>query len=127
MTSKSAPAATPSVSAQGGEKLLERTKVEVEGDKLVIHPESSHGFFNFGWSHPGNAKFVDHRAALHGAAIAGSGDLRVDHVKGDRSKAASPGRAGSAVGLGRGPVAEAVDCRLGRGQGRRRQRQDRRI
>src|SRR3982750_2737340 len=41
--------ANPSVSAQGSQKLLERTVVEVKGDKLVIRPEEHHGWFSFGW------------------------------------------------------------------------------
>ena len=41
--------ANPGVSAQGSQKLLERTVVVVQGDKLVIHPEEKHGihFFSF--------------------------------------------------------------------------------
>ena len=72
-----------SVSAEGGEKLLGRTKVEVEGDKLMIHPEERHGFFNFGWSTHGHAKFVVTVPALTAAQIAGSGDIKVDQVKGE--------------------------------------------
>jgi hypothetical protein len=87
----------PSASAQGSEKLLERTRVEVEGDKLVIHPEGRHGFFNFGWSTRGSAKFVITVPELHGAAIAGSGDLRVDHVKGDRFEGSVAGSGGLAL------------------------------
>src|SRR5206468_3317238 len=34
----------PTVSASGPEKLLGRTVVAVQGDKLVIHTENSHGF-----------------------------------------------------------------------------------
>src|SRR6476661_7950017 len=41
--------ANPGVSASGSQKLLERTVVEVRGDKLVIHPEEHHGWFHFGW------------------------------------------------------------------------------
>jgi len=72
-----------SVSARGGEKLLERTVVEVEGDKLVIHPENNHSFFNFGWGHRGKASFIVTVPALSGATIAGSGDIRVDKIAGE--------------------------------------------
>lgn len=72
-----------SVSAQGGEKLLERTKVEVQGDKLVIHPEQHRGLFNFGWSTHGSARFVVTVPQLTAASIAGSGDIKVDQVRGD--------------------------------------------
>jgi len=71
-----------SVSAKGGEKLLEKTTVEVDGDKLVIRPERNHSFFNFGWGHRGKASFVVSVPALTGATIAGSGDIRVDKVQG---------------------------------------------
>jgi hypothetical protein len=72
----------PSVSARGGEKLLERTVVEIDGDKLVIRPENSHGMFHFGWGHRGTAHFTVTVPQLHGASIAGSGDVRVDKVSG---------------------------------------------
>ena len=70
-----------SVSAKGSEKLLEKTVVEVKGDKLVIHPENHHGFFNWGWSSHGKASFVVTVPQLSGATIAGSGDIRVDKVQ----------------------------------------------
>jgi hypothetical protein len=72
----------PSVSGQGSEKLLERTVVEVRGDRLVIRPEE-HGWFNFGWGSHGKANFTVTVPQLSGAKIAGSGDIRVDHVKGN--------------------------------------------
>jgi hypothetical protein len=72
----------PGVSARGSEKLLERTVVEVQGDKLVIHPENNRGFFHFGWSSHGKANFTVTVPQLNGATIAGSGDIRVDRVTG---------------------------------------------
>ena len=75
--------ANPSVSAEGSQKLLDKTVVVVQGDKLVIHPgERHHGFFNFSWN-SGKASFTVTVPQLNAANIAGSGDLRVDHVKGD--------------------------------------------
>src|SRR6476660_8372103 len=71
----------PSVSARGGEKLLERTVVEVEGDKLVIHPQKQHGFFQWSFGR-GGAHFIVTVPQLHGASIAGSGDISVDKVAG---------------------------------------------
>ncbi|MFL6728293.1 MAG: GIN domain-containing protein, partial [Sphingomicrobium sp.] len=73
----------PGVSAEGSEKLLERTVVEVRGDKLVIRPEE-HGWFNFGWSSHGKAHFTVTVPQLSGATIAGSGDINVDKVQGNR-------------------------------------------
>lgn len=72
----------PTVSAQGGEKLLDRTSVAVEGDKLVIKPEHSGGLFNFGWSTHGKAAFTITVPQLVGAEIAGSGDINIDKVAG---------------------------------------------
>lgn len=69
------------VSASGSEKLLERTIVEVDGDKLVIHPKRE-GWFHVGWSVNGKAKFVVTVPQLSSAKIAGSGDIRVDRVQG---------------------------------------------
>ena len=71
-----------SVSARGGEKLLERTVVEVDGDKLLIHPERSHSFFSWGWGSRGKASFTVTVPQLSGASIAGSGDIHVDKVAG---------------------------------------------
>jgi len=72
----------PSVSGSGGEKLLERTVVEVRGDKLVIRPEANHSFFHWGWRHHGKAHFLVTVPQLSGATIAGSGDIQVDKVAG---------------------------------------------
>jgi hypothetical protein len=73
----------PSVSASGSEKLLDRTQVEVQGDKLVIHPEHEHGFFHWGWSSRGKAHFVVTVPQLSGATIAGSGGITVDKIAGN--------------------------------------------
>jgi hypothetical protein len=75
--------ANPSVSGTGGERLLERTVVEVEGDKLVIHPENNHGFFHWGWSRHGKAHFTVTVPQLSGATIAGSGGIKVDKITGN--------------------------------------------
>src|SRR4029078_12422743 len=42
------------VSAQGSQNLLDKTVVEVRGDKLLIHPQERHGF-HWGWSSHGKA------------------------------------------------------------------------
>ena len=90
--------ANPSVAAEGGEKLLAKTKVVVENGKLRIHPEERHGFFNFGWSTRGSAKFVVTVPQLKGAAIAGSGDINIDRVKGDRFEGGVAGSGNLSVG-----------------------------
>jgi len=90
--------ANPSVSARGSEKLLERTTVEVKGDKLIIHPERSHNWFNFGWSTHGKARFAVTVPKLSGATIAGSGDINVDRVQGDSFEGTVAGSGGILVG-----------------------------
>ena len=88
--------ANPGVSARGAEKLLDRTVVEVQGDKLLIHAENNHSFF-FGWSHHGGAKFIVTVPQLSGATIAGSGDIRVDKVSGPNFEGTVTGSGGLEV------------------------------
>jgi hypothetical protein len=87
----------PGVSAQGSEKLLDRTIVEVHGDKLVIHPQEHRGWFNFGWSTHGKADFTVTVPQLSGATIAGSGDIKVDNVKGNSFAGTVAGSGGISV------------------------------
>ncbi len=70
----------PGVAAQGSERLLERTLVEVQGDKLVIHAERRHSWFGVGWGGHGKAHFTITVPQLSGADIAGSGDMKIDKV-----------------------------------------------
>ena len=84
----------PGVSAQGSQRLLERTVVEVEGDKLSIHPENDHSFFHFGHSTHGHAHFIVTVPQLSGATIAGSGGIRVDRVQGARFEGTVAGSGG---------------------------------
>jgi hypothetical protein len=86
--------ANATVSAEGSEKLLEKTVVEVRGDKLIIRPEDHHGFFSWGWGNSGKANFTVTVPQLSGAAIAGSGDIRVDHVRGDQFEGEVAGSGG---------------------------------
>lgn len=73
--------ANVSVSARGGQNLLDHTIVEVSDGKLLIHPEKTSGFFNFG--HHGHATFTVTVPQLTAANIAGSGDMTIDHLQGD--------------------------------------------
>src|SRR6478736_4391787 len=84
----------PSVSAQGPQKLLDRTVVEVKGDKLRIRPEQQNGWFHMGWTSHGKAHFVVTVPQLRGATIAGSGDVRVDRVQGDHFEGTVAGSGG---------------------------------
>lgn len=87
----------PSVAATGPEKLLERTVVEVRGDKLVIRPKEHTSFFSFGWSSHGKAHFTVTVPQLTDATIAGSGNIRLDNAKGDRFEGTVAGSGGLAV------------------------------
>lgn len=69
------------VTAKGGENLLAETEVIVEGNVLKIQPRKKKGV-RWNW-HNGKAVFTVNAAALHGAAIAGSGGVTVDKVAGD--------------------------------------------
>lgn len=73
--------ANVSVSARGGQNLLDHTVVEVSDGKLLIHAEKARGFFSMG--HHGHATFTVTVPQLTGANIAGSGDMKIDHVQGD--------------------------------------------
>jgi hypothetical protein len=69
------------ISAKGGSNLLDETEVVVENGTLKIRPKKRTGI-HFSW-HNGKAVFTVNAAALHGAAIAGSGGINVDKVAGD--------------------------------------------
>jgi len=86
--------ANPTVAANGSEKLLERTVVEVKGDTLSIHPEEHNSWFNMGWHHNGKAKFIVTVPELSGATIAGSGGIKVDKVAGDSFEGTIAGSGG---------------------------------
>ncbi len=83
----------PTVAANGSEKLLEHTVVEVKGDTLSIRPEEQKGWFHSGWHH-GKAHFVVTVPQLSGATIAGSGGIRVDRVAGDSFEGSIAGSGG---------------------------------
>ncbi|HET9459366.1 MAG TPA: head GIN domain-containing protein [Sphingomicrobium sp.] len=72
----------PSVSASGPEKMIERLVVEVKGGKLLIHPRSEKKWWgNLGGSH-GKATVQVTVPMLKAAAIAGSGGIAIDQVRG---------------------------------------------
>ena len=71
----------PSVSANGPQKMIDHLVVEVKGDKLLIHTEAQRGF-HFGWHYNGKVHVEVTVPQLAGAAIAGSGDIHVNEVKG---------------------------------------------
>ena len=73
----------PSVHAKGSEKELERLIVEVKGDRLLIHPRENRGMFHFGGRRHGKTTISVTVPHLRGADVAGSGDIRIDDVRGD--------------------------------------------
>ena len=75
--------ANAGVSAQGSQKLLERTVVVVQDGKLVIHPEETKGFHFMSFGTRGHAEFTVTVPQLNAATIAGSGDIQVDKIQGD--------------------------------------------
>lgn len=72
----------PSVSARGSDKLLERTLIEVEGDKLVVRPKSNRSFFHFGNNDGGKASLTITVPQLSALTLAGTGDVHIDRVQG---------------------------------------------
>jgi hypothetical protein len=87
-----------SVAARGSERMIERTVVEVRGDKLYIHPENSRHWFSFGFGHHGKVAFTVTVPQLGGATIAGSGDIRVDKVQGNSFEGEVAGSGGINIG-----------------------------
>ncbi len=75
--------ANPSVSANGPQKMIEQMVVEVRNGKLEIHPERQKGWFHTRWNFHGNVNLTVTVPQLRGASIAGSGDIKVDQVRGD--------------------------------------------
>lgn len=69
-----------SVHATGSERLIERMVVEIENGTLKIHPRK--GRLGINWSHDGEARVSVTAPSLDGAAIAGSGDIRIDRISG---------------------------------------------
>ncbi|HEV2594115.1 MAG TPA: head GIN domain-containing protein [Sphingomicrobium sp.] len=71
-----------SVSATGPENVLNRLRVEVDGNKLTIGPKHSGGWFHFGWTSTRNVHVTVTVPTLSGATLAGSGVINVDKVHG---------------------------------------------
>jgi hypothetical protein len=87
----------PSVHAKGGENVLDRLVVEVDGDKLKIHPKERMGF-HFGWGHSGKVELTITVPQLSAATLAGSGAINIDKVQGDRFEGTVAGSGGLSVG-----------------------------
>lgn len=74
--------AAPSVHARGNEKLIEQLVVEVRNGALSVHPKDRG--FRWGSGPRGKVDLMVTVPALRGAELAGSGDIRIDRVAGDR-------------------------------------------
>lgn len=113
--------ATAAVSVKGSEKLLERTVVEVKGDRLIIRTERQKGWFRMGWSTKGKAQFVVTVPELKAATIAGSGDIRIDKVSGPSFEGTIAGSGGLGIGnveveMLKLSIAGSGDARAGAGK-----------
>ena len=73
----------PGVRASGNQEAIDRLVVEVRDGVLSIHPRKRGGF-QFGWSNKGKVKLTVTAPAIRGAELAGSGDIKIDRVAGDR-------------------------------------------
>ena len=73
----------PGVSATGPQNVLDQMVVEVDGNRLRIHPQKKSGlnFSSFGRHGPVTVEVS--APALSVAAIAGSGDIAIDRITGD--------------------------------------------
>ena len=88
----------PTVSARGAEKLLEHMIVEVKDGKLRIHPRREKGWFRTDVHFRGTVDLAVTVPQLREATIAGSGDIKIDQVRGDRFDGAVAGSGGLEVG-----------------------------
>ena len=70
-----------SVRAQGPVELLDRLKIERDGDTLEIGRRKG---VDLGWGRSGKVKVFVTLPRLAGATISGSGDMTVDRVEGTR-------------------------------------------
>lgn len=71
-----------SVTASGPQELIERMEVAVEDGELRVRPEKK-GWLNWGWN-SGKAVVTVTVPALEAVRVAGSGDIDVDRVAGER-------------------------------------------
>lgn len=73
-----------SVSANAPQKLLDATEVVVKDGKLLIRPTNKNWFGGMSWSSKEPSTFTITVPSLERAAIAGSGDIEIDRVAGER-------------------------------------------
>lgn len=82
----------PGVQATGGQNRLEELVVEQDGDTLKIHPRERSGMRWWGgWKNDGGVKVSVTVPALSELAMAGSGDVTINKVAGERFSGAIAG------------------------------------
>lgn len=75
---------TVSVSARGPQQQLDETEVTVRDGKLLIRPKRKGWLGGMNWSSRTPSVFTVSVPALSSAAVAGSGNIDIDRVSGDR-------------------------------------------
>ncbi len=89
--------ANPGVSVTGPQNILDHMVVEVDGNELQIHSKKN-GMFNRGnWGSHDKVVVEVTTPTLDGVAIAGSGDIAVDQVRGSSFKGAVAGSGSLAI------------------------------
>lgn len=86
-----------SVRAEGPADLLDRMEVVVEDGDLEIRPRREYRN-NYRWDDRRKATFYVSAPALNAAAVAGSGDMKIDRVQGDRFSGSIAGSGNLDVG-----------------------------
>jgi hypothetical protein len=76
----------PAVHASGDSSLIDKMEVVVEGGTLKIRPKKRDHMFNWSWGSHHAAKVSVSVPMLSEAAIAGSGGIAIDNIKGDHFK-----------------------------------------
>lgn len=113
----------PGVSATGGQRDIERMVVEVEGRTLKIHPKKRGGLNFGGWSKGDVVRLAVSVPSLAAAEIAGSGNVAVDKVTGDRFDGAVAGSGDLRIGqmtVGQAKMGIAGSGNISAGGGRAR-------
>ena len=72
----------PGVTISGNQELIDRLKVEVRGNRLVIEPERRNGWFSWNRSR-GTGSIAITVPMIRAATLAGAGDMTVNAVRGD--------------------------------------------
>ena len=78
------------VSVKGPENVIDQMVVEVDGNELQIRQKKGK-MFRYGWGKHSTVTVEVTAPSLEGAAIAGSGDMKVDKVKGPAFQGAVAG------------------------------------